>query len=84
MNASKRPLRRIRTLKGIESIKQGSLVKIHRTGESFWTIVRSVEGDAISAVVNNELYCTDLHGLKVGDLVEFDRNDILDVFERDH
>lgn len=63
----------------IEHLQPGDFVKIRREGERFWLIVQSIEGESITAVVNNNLVFTDKHGLQVGDVVKFDRADVLDI-----
>ncbi|MDQ6437904.1 hypothetical protein RB623_27940 [Mesorhizobium sp. LHD-90] len=75
----------------VEQAKPGNLLKIGAefqdadsewSGERFWVIVRTVEGAGaavrLTGGIDNELQCTDSHGLRLGDTVTFAPRHVLD------
>ncbi len=46
--------------------------------ELFWVRVKLVEDDGYVGVVDNELVCTDQHGLRYGNHVDFTEDNVLD------
>ena len=60
------------------NLVKGSTVKIRRHGERFWCIIKSIKGDNITAIVDNNLITKKL---KYGDIVRFKKSDILDIYK---
>lgn len=68
------------TLDDLRLIEVGDYVKIcARDKERFWVIVTGVEGEVVTGEVNNDLICTDVHGLRVGDTVVFEKRHVYQV-----
>jgi hypothetical protein len=65
----------------LDKIRVGSVVKICVSNERFWTIVANVDGDKITATVDNDLVGTDEHGLKLEDIVEYEKKNVMCIFE---
>lgn len=59
----------------------GSFVKLCTGGERFWVEVTEIEHGGLRGRVNNDLVCTEAHGLNNGDSVEFQRRHIYSVYE---
>ena len=51
------------------------------SSERFWVIISSIEGDEITAIVDNELIYTDKHGFKYGDEITIDPEHVHNIFE---
>ncbi|HSG31860.1 MAG TPA: hypothetical protein VLB82_09975 [Thermodesulfobacteriota bacterium] len=64
----------------LETITEGSLVKICVCNERFWTIVKSVDGETIVATVNNQLIESDEHNLFLGDEITFEKKNIYNIY----
>jgi hypothetical protein len=60
----------------------GSLVKVCTGAERFWTIIETLEGDTITAKIDNELTRTDIHGLKCDDLIQFEKRHIYQIYRK--
>ena len=58
----------------LDSIKKGSIVKVARNNERFWTSVVSVDGDKITATVDNDLICE--QPFNYGDIIKFEKRHI--------
>lgn len=64
----------------LDGIKPGTSAKICAGRERFWVEVTAVRVDGeITGVIDNDLICTDEHGLKCGDLVTFRRENVYQV-----
>ena len=61
-------------------LEVGHLVKVcdEEAGERFWTIIKHIDGDVITAEVNNYLICVDDYGL--GDEIAFEKRHIYDIW----
>lgn len=71
------------TKKEMASVKTGSWVKIcANQKERFWVSVIMVTPNEIIGVVDNDLVCTDDHGLKLGDCVSFTKENIYQIAEK--
>ena len=65
----------------LNSISVGDIVKVCANEcERFWTTVTAVDGDMITATVNNDLVLTDQHGLRCDDVIEFHRDCVYSIF----
>jgi hypothetical protein len=75
----------------VEQAKPGHFLKVGAefrdadsewSGERFWVIVRTIEGRGaatrLTGEINNELQCTASHGLKLGDMIAFAPQHVLD------
>ena len=60
----------------LEKIKPSDWVKVCTGDERFWCRVDIVDGDRIFGIIDNDLVCTDIHGLKYGDAISFGKNNI--------
>jgi hypothetical protein len=63
----------------LDSVEAGSYVKVCVEGERFWVAVTAVDGDSVTGHVSNDLQRTDVHGLRDGDDVTFEKCHIYDV-----
>ncbi len=52
--------------------------KIAMGGEVFWIKVRRWNDSVVSGVIDNELVCSDVHGMREGDLVIWPRAEVLE------
>lgn len=59
----------------------GSFVKVCACDERFWALVRVIDGDTITAEVNNDLVRTNEHGLKCGDVITFQFCHVYNIYE---
>lgn len=48
--------------------------------ERFWVTVTELNGDCLAGIVDNNLICTDQHGLKFGDIVKFKKCNIYSIY----
>ncbi|MEQ1950630.1 hypothetical protein [Mesorhizobium sp. CN2-181] len=75
----------------VEQAKPGHFLKVGAefqdadsewSGERFWVIVRTANGSGaavrLTGEINNDLQCTDSHGLRLGDVVAFAPRHVLD------
>lgn len=69
------------TTEDLEKVKVGDYVKVSTGDERFWVEVTKVDGSKISGEINNDLVCTDNHGLKCGDKIEFNKECIYQTYE---
>ena len=53
----------------LEALHPGDFVKVCTADERFWVKLTNVAGENLEGVVDNDLICTDDHGLKLGDVV---------------
>jgi len=63
----------------LSKVKSGDSVKVAICGERFWVEVTNRDGDNLIGYVDNDLLCTDLHGLAYKDIVNFEVKHIHDV-----
>ncbi len=68
------------SLTELNEIKEGSLLKVATGGERFWVLVISVKGNKIIGKVDNDLICTDKHGLQCDDEVEFEKKNVYSIY----
>ena len=58
--------------------KVGGFVKIERGSEFFWCKILEVGSSKhLRVIVDNDLLCTDEHGLSLGDVISIPYHDIL-------
>ena len=62
-------------------LKPNDNIKICAGGEKFWVCISQIEGEKITAHVNNDLKNTDKHGLSLGDPVELETCHVYDIIE---
>lgn len=68
------------TLDDLRLIEVGDYVKIcARDKERFWVLVTGIEGEVVTGEVRNVLLSTDVHGLRLGDTVVFEKRNIYQV-----
>lgn len=65
----------------LSQVKVGSIVKVSVGGERFWNEVIDVTGDILTAKVDNDLVCTDEHGLNCGDVIEFTLDNVISIYD---
>lgn len=85
INAQKMHLKNSKTFEvpndiELSKIIEGSIVKIAIGGERFWCTVVTIVDDKIIAIVNNDLIYTDKHGYILGDNIEFNKNNIYQIY----
>lgn len=68
------------TREELDSIQEGSSVKVCTNDERFWTVVTKIDGDNIKATVDNDLVRTKQHGLRYGDVIEFTKDNIYLIY----
>lgn len=69
------------TSEELDSVRVGFYVKLIRQHERFWVKVDSL--DPLNGTINNDLLLTDDHGLRNGDLIAFDRGEIIQILTAD-
>lgn len=65
----------------LAAIKPGDFVKVSIGKERFWNIVKSINGNVINAVVNNNLLNTKHHGYRCDDEIQFKLDNVFDIME---
>lgn len=65
--------------KELESLKPGSYVKVSVMSERFWCEIISIDGENIVARVDNDLVCTDEHGISCDDIIKFEKRNIYNI-----
>lgn len=68
-------------LEELNTIKTGSMVKVCTGGERFWVAVVSVDGQRITGEVNNNLICTQDHGLDCGNMITFEARHVYSIWQ---
>lgn len=68
------------TQEELGALEVGHLVKVcdEEAGERFWAIIKHIDGDVITAEVNNYLICVDDYG--VGDEIIFEKRHIYTIW----
>lgn len=66
------------TSEELDQISVGSLVKICNDEERFWTEVTKIDGDKITANVDNQLLGD--YGYNLGDSIEFEKRHIYSIY----
>lgn len=64
----------------LAELDKGTFVKVCTGGERFWTEIKEIADDKVTAVINNNLVCTDVHGLQHGDEIKFTLDNIYDIY----
>lgn len=64
----------------LDSIKKGSSVKVSAGNERFWVTVDEVNGDELTGFVDNDLICSDEHGLEYGSPIAFKKENIYAIY----
>lgn len=67
------------SLETVMSVQPGQMVKVCAGSERFWVFVTERAGSSFFGIVENALHHQDLHGLDLGDVVEFGSLHVLDV-----
>ena len=62
----------------LDAIKEGSTVKVCNGKERFWTQVTDVDGDKLTATVDNNLIDSD--GINLGDTIHFEKKNVYCVY----
>ena len=70
----------IPTVEELDALAVGDDVKVAIGGERFWTRITEINDGSFMAEVDNELECTDIHGLQLGDQISFERKHIYDIY----
>lgn len=65
--------------KELAGVKEGSIVKVCHNDERFWTVVKAVDGEKVTAEVNNCLIGDQPFDL--GDEIEFKKENIYCIWE---
>lgn len=64
------------TYEELQALKIGDNVKVCLNDERFWTIIKNIEGDAITASVDNDLVLPANKSLTFGTLITFHKHHI--------
>jgi len=62
----------------LEKLKIGDIVKVCHNDERFWVVIINIEGDKITANVDNELICN--QPFNNGDNIEFEKKHIYNIY----
>lgn len=61
----------------LDKLKAGEFVKVCCANtERFWCIIQTIEGNEITATVDNNLFHSAEHGIHFGDTVKFEKRHI--------
>ena len=63
----------------LKHLQPGMLVKVCAENERFWCIIKGISGQEVTAIIDNDLVSTDLHGLKYGDEIIFETRHIYQI-----
>ncbi len=63
----------------LAAIALGDSVKVCTGGERFWVTVAEATESTLTGTVDNELVCSDAHGLRYGDTISFPRECVYDI-----
>jgi len=63
----------------LSNIRVGDHVKICTGEERFWVELKVVTNEKLIGNVDNELVHTNIHGLVLGDTIQFERRHIFDI-----
>lgn len=55
-------------------------VKVCVEGERFWVLITEVNGDKITGTVDNDLQRTHVHGLSLGDTINFEKKHVYGIY----
>jgi len=70
------------TLDELNNIQLNDFVKVSIGGERFWVCVgKLITDEIIEGVVNNDLLCTDVHGIECDDKIIFNKSNIFSIYE---
>lgn len=64
------------TQEELDALVPEMFVKVCAGRERFWAIIQKIEGDKITAIIDNILVCSDLHGLYFRDEIEFEKRHV--------
>lgn len=64
----------------LNALKVGDSVKVCTADERFWVTLTQI-GQTLTGTVDNDLVNTNIHGLKLGDTVQFNREHIYNIYE---
>jgi len=65
----------------LDDLQAGQNVKVCIGDERFWVMVGKVTGDVIEGMVDNYLINTDIHCLKYGDVIQFEKRHVYSIFK---
>lgn len=68
------------TKEELDAIKVGSTVKICTGNERFWTTVTEINGQEITATVDNDLVNEENEDIPYGTEIHFEKKNIYDVY----
>lgn len=60
----------------LAGLQVGHFVKVCVGRERFWVKLTALDGDRLTGHVDNDLVRTDQHGLRCGDVVQFERRHV--------
>lgn len=63
----------------LENIHPGDYVKVCALRERFWVEVSKVDGDLIEGRVDNDLVCSDEHGLVCDQMIQFEKRHVYSI-----
>jgi len=63
----------------LDTLNKGDYVKVCPEHERFWVIIDEVKGNKIKGTVDNDLVCTEDHGIRLGDKLEFEKRHVYQV-----
>jgi len=69
------------SFEALSQIKMNDSVKVCADKERFWVTVITVDDHSIEGIVDNDLICTDEHGLRCGDKVVLSRNNVYSILK---
>jgi len=64
----------------LDGVNAKDSVKVCAGKERFWVTVTKVNGEIVEGVVDNDLVCSDEHGLIYKDNIKFNKNNIYNIF----
>jgi hypothetical protein len=65
--------------KELSKLGPGDRVKVCRSNERFWCTIEEMDGERVFATVEYDLL--DDHPFELGDLIEFEKRNIFDIWE---
>lgn len=64
----------------LDALGRDCVVKICVGNERFWTKIIHVDGEKITAIIQNDLLNTDQHGLNYNDVIEFEKKNVYSIW----
>lgn len=63
----------------LKQLRTGDLVRLDCGGEPFWCEVLERNGETLLGRIDNDLVCSEIHGLYYNDVVQFERKNIYQI-----